>query len=147
MIKYAVIFMMFLFAGCADLDPSTPITILNKKSDGEGLPDYLDKHESAVYTNASYHQILSATKDALLILGCSDIQESIAFFRGDRDFIPGIVCGVGGETLIVKMSSISECEHRVDIISYKRYPYPAASRFLDNDFVHIFIHLLEDRGD
>ena len=136
--------MIFLFIGCADFDPSTPITILNKKNDGEGLPDYLGKHESRMYTTASYSKILSASKDAFIILGCNNIQESTAFLRGDRDFIPGIACGMGGETLIIKIKPIPEGKHQVDIISYKRYPYPAAPRFLDMDFVHIFMQLLED---
>ena len=89
-------------------------------------------------------ELSNAQRDALLMLGCSDIREDENTFRGDRTFVPGFICGVGGETLYVRTAQLTENRYSVRVVSYKRFPYPAATRFLDGDFCDILVQLLDD---
>jgi hypothetical protein len=130
------------FVGCADYDFSVNPSILGAKKDGPGLPKYVDKHESVVTVSATRVEILNAHRDALLILGCSNIREHSNTFRGDRTFVPGFACGVGGETLHVRTEALAENRYSVRIVSYKRFPYPAATRFLDGDYGDLLLQLL-----
>jgi len=139
--------MLLLLVGCADFDFSVRPSIFNAKKDGPGLPKYLDKHQSVVMFNGTRSELLHAQRDALLMLGCSDIREGDNTFRGDRAFIPGFVCGVGGETLYVTSDQLRENRYSVRVVSYKRFPYPEATRFLDGDFCDLLVQLLSDPHD
>ena len=138
---------LLLLTGCADFSLSPYPSILNARRDGPGLPKYLDKHQSVVLVNGTHSKLLDAQRDALLMLGCSDIRENDNTFRGDRAFIPGFVCGVGGETLYVTSDQLRENRYCVRVVSYKRFPYPAAPRFLDGDFCDLLVQLLGDPHD
>ena len=140
--EFVLICLIFLLAGCADFDFSIRPSILNSKKDGPDLPRYLGKHESVVVVRGTRSELLNAQRDALLILGCSDIREDVYTFRGDRSFVPGIVCGVGGETLYVTTEPMSGNRYSVSVVSYKRYPFPAGPRFLDEDFCDLLEQLL-----
>lgn len=141
----ATLVLIGLCAGCSDLDISRVQWDLKAKNDGAGLPDYLDKQETVVTVEARYSQLCESLKDSLLILGCQTIRQVGQDFRGDRKFVPGFVCGVGGETLLVSIDSLSPHKHRVRVVSYKRHPYPAAPRFLDGACCDILLQLLQDR--
>jgi|SRR5665213_560260 len=136
--------LLLLLVGCADFDFSAHPSILNAKKDGPGLPKYLDKHQSTVLINATHTRLLEAQRDALLILGCSDISQAGDSLRGDRPFIMGFVCGVGGETLCVTTDQPIEGRYRISVVSYNRFPYPEATRFLDGDFRDLLVQLLND---
>jgi hypothetical protein len=135
---------LLLLTGCADFQFAAQPSILNARRDGPGLPKYLDKHESVVMVNGTHSELLNAHRDALLMLGCSDIRELNNTFRGDRTFVPGFACGVGGETLHVRTDQLTENRYSIRVVSYKRFPYPAATRFLDGDFCDILVQLLND---
>ena len=145
--KVIIACFLVLFMGCADYDFSGSPSILGAKKDGPGLPKYLDKHESVVTVRATHSEMLNAHRDALLILGCSDIRELGNTFRGDRTFVPGFACGVGGETLHVRTDELAENRYSVRIVSYKRFPYPAATRFLDGDYGDLLVQLLSHSRD
>lgn len=135
---------LLLLTGCADFSLSTQPSILNARRDGLGLPKYLDKHQSVVVVDGTRSKLLDACRDALLMLGCSKIREDDNALRGDRAFVPGFACGVGGETLHVRTDQLTENRYSVRVASYKRFPYPAATRFLDGDFCDILVQLLND---
>jgi hypothetical protein len=135
---------LLLLTGCADFSFSTQPSILNARRDGPGLPKYLDKHQSLVVVDGTRSKLVDANRDTLLMLGCSQIREDDNSFRGDRAFIPGFVCGIGGETLYVTTDQLTENRYSVRVVSYKRFPYPAAPRFLDEDFCDILVQLLHD---
>jgi hypothetical protein len=97
-----------------------------------------------VIVTGTRSELSNAHRDALLMLGCSDIREEDNTFRGDRTFVPGFWCGVGGETLYVTAEQVRENKYSVVVVSYKRFPYPAATRFLDGDFCDILVQLLND---
>lgn len=139
--------LLLLLVGCADFDVSVRPSFLDAKSDGPGLPKYLDKHQSFVLINASHSRLLEAQRDALLLLGCSAIRQKGNTLRGDRAFIMGFVCGVGGETLSVTTDQLAENRYSVSVVSYKRLPYPEAPRFLDGDFRDLLVQLLSDPHD
>jgi hypothetical protein len=134
--------------GCADFDFSVRPSFFDTERDGPDLPRYLDKRQSVVVINATTHSKLSdAERDALLMLGCSHIREEGNTFRGDRRFIMGFVCGVCGETLYVTTDQLTENSYFVRVVSYKRFPYPEATRFLDGDFRDLLVQLLSDSRD
>jgi hypothetical protein len=140
--------LLLLMTGCADFDFSVRPSFLDTKRDGPGLPRYLDKRESVALINATTHsRLLDAERDALLMLGCSNVREEGNTFRGDRPFIMGFVCGVGGETLYVTTDQFTEDSYSVRVVSYKRCPYPEATRFLDGDFRDLLVQLLSDPHD
>lgn len=132
--------------GCADFRFSD-VSVLNSKRDDPGLPRYLGKHQSVVVVNGTRSQLMEAQRDALLILGCSKVREGDNSVGGDRAFIPGFVCGVGGETLHVTSEQVRTNKYTVRVVSYKRFPYPAATRFLDGDFCDLLVQLLGDQDD
>lgn len=136
--------LLLLLAGCADFDFSAHPSILNARKDGPGFPKYLDKRRSTVLINATPVRLLAAQRDALLILGCSNIRQVGDSLLGDRPFIMGFVCGVGGETLCVTTDQITDGRYRLGVVSYNRFPYPAAPRFLDGDFCDLVVQLLND---
>ena len=119
-------------------------SLLYVKRDGPGLPRYLDKHQSSVVVNVTGPDLSDTCRDALLMLGCSKIHQNKNTFRGDRAFILGFDCGVGGETLYITTDQLRENRYLVQVVSYKRFPYPAAPRFLDADFCDILIQILYD---
>jgi hypothetical protein len=129
--------------GCADFSFHQP-SLLYARKDGLDLPRYLDKHQSSTAVNSTAPRLSQACRDTLLILGCSQIVESDNRWRGDRPFVPGFACGVGGETLCVTTDQLAEGRFFVRVVSYKRFPYPAAPRFLDGDFCDILVQLLDD---
>jgi hypothetical protein len=133
--------------GCADFDFSGSPSIFGAQKDGPNLPKYLDKHQSVVMVNGTRSELLNAHRDALLMLGCADIRELNNTFRGDRTFVPGFACGVGGETLHVTTEQLTETNYSVRAVSYKRFPYPAAPRFLDGDFCDLLVQLLNAPHD
>jgi hypothetical protein len=133
-----------LLVGCADFNVHTHPSIFGAKKDGPDLPKYLDKHQTVVVVKGTRSELLSAHRDALLMLGCSDIREYDNTFRGDRTFIPGFACGVGGETLHVTTDQLTENRYSVRVVSYKRFPYPVATCFLDGDFCDLLLQLLSD---
>ena len=138
---------LILITGCADFNLSTLPTepsIFDARRDGPGLPMYLDKHQSFLVVEGTRTRLLNACRDALLILGCSKIHEDGNTFQADRTFIPGFVCGVGGESFHVTADQLAENRYFVRIVSFKRFPYPAAPRFLDRDFSDIIVQLLSD---
>ena len=145
--KVIIACLLPMLVGCADFDFSIRPSIFNAKKDGPGLPKYLDKHESVVLVNGTHSKLLDAERDALLMLGCSHIREDDNTFRGDRPFITGFVCGVGGETLYVTSDQLRENGYAVRVVSYKRFPYPEATRFLDQDFCDLLVQLLSDFHD
>jgi hypothetical protein len=137
-----------LLVGCADFDFSVRPSFLDTQRDGPDLPRYLDKRESVTFINSTTHsRLVDAERDALLMLGCSKIREEGNTFRGDRPFIIGFVCGVGGETLYVTTEQVAENSYSVHVVSYKRCPYPEATRFLDGDFRDLLAQLLSDPHD
>ena len=136
--------MLLLLVGCADFDFSAHPSILNAKKNGPGLPKYLDKRQSIVLINATHTRLLEAQRDALLILGCSNISQAGDSLRGDRPFIMGFVCGIGGETLYVTTDQFTKGSYRIGVVSYNRFPYPEATRFLDCDFRDLLVQLLND---
>lgn len=136
--------LLLLLVGCADFDFSVRPSFLDAKRDGPGLPKYLEKRQSVVVINATHSKLLEAQRDALLMLGCSSMRQESNTFRGDRTFIMGFVCGVGGETLYVTTDQLAEDKYFVSVVSYKRFPYPEATRFLDGDFRDLLVQLLSD---
>jgi len=138
---------LLLITGCADFSlfslPAQP-SLFDARRDGPGLPMYLDKRQSVLVVEGTRTRVLNACRDALLILGCSKIHEDGNTFQADRTFIPGFVCGVGGESFHVTADQLAENRYLVRIVSYKGFPYPAAPRFLDRDFSDIIVQLLSD---
>jgi hypothetical protein len=140
----AVACIVFLLAGCADYDFSSRLSILDAKRDGPGLPKYLDKRQTIVRVNGTQTDLINAYRDAMLMLDCAKIVENKDAVRGDRKFVWGFACGVGGETLHVTTEELKENHYSVRVVSYKRFPYPAATRFLDRDFCDILVQILPD---
>lgn len=136
--------LLFLFAGCSDFNLFNQPSLLYTRRDGPGLPRYLDKRQSSVVVDVTRSKLPDACRDALLILGCSKIDENKNTFRGDRAFMLGFDCGVGGETLYVTTDQLTENKYLVQVVSYKRFPYPAAPRFLDADFCDILVQIVYD---
>jgi hypothetical protein len=136
-----------LLVGCADFNFATQISILGAMNDGPGLPKYLGKHQSSMTVNGTPSELQNAYRDALLILGFSDIREADNVIRGDRGFIIGFVCGVGGETLHLTTEHLVGDQYYVRVVSYKRFPYPVSTRFLDEDFRDILVQLLNSAGE
>ena len=135
---------LVLLTGCAGLSYSNQPSILYARRDSPGLPKYLAKQLSFVVIDGTYSRLLDVQRDALLILGCYKIHEEEHAIRGDRTFVPGFACGIGGETLYVTTDQLTEDRYFVRVTSYKRFPYPAATHFLDEDFCDILIQLLND---
>ena len=136
--------LLLLLVGCADFDSSVRPSFLDAKSDGPGLPKYLEKRQSVAVISTTHARLLAAQRDALLMLGCSGICQNSNTFRGDRAFIIGFVCGVGGETLYVTANPLAHDKYFVSAVSDKRFPYPEATRFLDADFRDLLVQLLND---
>jgi hypothetical protein len=136
--------LLISFTGCSDFDLFNQPSLLYARRDRPGLPRYLDKHESSVVINGTASNLSYACRDALLMLGCSKIVENKNALRGDRAFILGFDCGVGGETLYVTSDQLKEDRYLVQVVSYKRVPYPAATRFLDADFCDLLVQILYD---
>ncbi len=142
-----IVCFVLLSTGCADFNFSVWPSILNAMDDGAGLPKYLGKHQSTVTIDRTPPELRNAYRDALLILGFADIRHYDNVFLGDRKFIMGFVCGVGGETLYVKTEHLAGDAYSVTVVSYKRFPYPASTRFLDEDFIDILLQLLHSGNE
>ena len=134
--------LLAIVSGCAALEEDARLSILEKWDDGPGLPSYLDKREHSVRVAGSRVDVELACKDSLWMLGCSEVREDLNGFIGERRFIPGFVCGSGGETLYVTMKPLDLRAFSVTAVCYKRYPYPASSRFLDETFCDLLAQIL-----
>jgi hypothetical protein len=140
----AILALFLLLAGCGNPAFSSRLSILHARLDGPGTPRYLDKRESSVELNHPFPAVKRASANALAILGCSKISEDRVALRGDRAFTLGFACGVGGETLCVTIEPTGREACSVHVVSYKRFPYPAAPQFLDAEYLALLQNLLDD---
>ncbi len=134
---------VLLTTGCADFNFSVWPSILNATDAGAGSPKHLGRHQSTLTIEATRSELRNAYQDALLILGFSDIRHHDNVVAGDRRFIMGFVCGVGGETLSMKTEHVAGDRYSVTVVSYKKFPYPSSTRFLDEDFLDVLVQLLD----
>ena len=136
-----------LVSGCADFNFAVWPSILGSKIDSPGAPRYLGKHESRLQLDDAGPQTGPTVRDALSILGFTEIQIDQNLVTAKRPFIIGFVCGVGGETLSVRSILHADETQSLDVVSYKTFPYPSSTRFLDEEFLDLFTQLSNRSGN
>ena len=134
MLRQVLLISLAMCAGCSDFNASLDPTVLSVKCDGPDLPRYIDKREQSVALRISPAIVRGAISDVLLILGCENSRPAANGIRADRPFVPGLACGIGGESLYVTTESSGQSFEHVRVVSYKRFPFAYATRFLDGDF-------------